>query len=155
MRKMTWWKALLLDLAIMLATSGLVAVILRSWLERRDQMRWPTVAATVTEYKQRPPTSKGPWVTYLVGHYAYGGETRTFSVVWDRSDFTSWWGGAWVPPAGVPPLGATVLLHVDPNRAAVVALDDGPSVVKGPRTFARVVVLVLLAAGMGVAFWFM
>jgi hypothetical protein len=150
---MIWWKALLWDLAIMLATSGLVAVILRSWLERREQMRWPSVVATVTEYKQRLAT-KGE-ATFLVGHYTSGNEQRTFSVAWGPSDFTSWWGGAWVPPAGMPPLGATVLLHVDPNRPAVVALDDDPSAVKGPRTFATVALLVLLAAGMGVAFWFM
>jgi hypothetical protein len=55
----------------------------------------------------------------------------------------------------VPPLGAKVLLHVDPIRPAIVALDDGPLVAKGPRAIATVAVLILLAAGMGVSFWFM
>jgi hypothetical protein len=155
MRKMTAWKAVSLDLVILLAMSGLVVIILRQWLERREQISWPTVAATVTAYKQGPGF-KGHWATYLVGSYAYGGETRAFSVVWDLSDTSSSADGArsWVPPAGVPPLGATVPLHVDPNHPSIVALDQAPGAVGTARTVATVVVLVLVLSGIGIAIWF-
>jgi hypothetical protein len=153
--RMAPWKAVSLDLVILLAMSGLVVVILRQWLERREQMSWPTVAATVTAYEQGPGF-KGRSASYLVGHYPYGGETRTFSVVWGPSDLSSTGDGAnsWVPPAGVPALGATIPLHVDPARPSVVALDQGPTEVGTARTFVTVAVLVLVLSGIGIAVWF-
>jgi hypothetical protein len=155
MRKMTPWKAVALDLVILLAMSGLVVVVLRQWLIRRDHVGWSTVAATVMAYKQGPGF-KGRSATYLVGSYVHGGETRAFSVVWGPSDLSSSGDGAnsWVPPAGVPALGATISLHVDPDHPSVVALDQGPTEVGTAKTLATVAVLVLVLSGIGIAVWF-
>jgi len=155
-RTMTWWKAASLDLSIALVTSGLVAIIMRQWLAQREQVAWPTTVATVTAHKQGPGF-KGRSGTYLVGHYESGGETLEFSVAWGPSDLTPPGAGprSWVPPKGTPPLGSTILVHVDPRRPAVVALEDGPTVVSTTRTLATVAVVLLLATGFGIAVWFM
>lgn len=148
---MSWWKAVLLDLAIVLVMSGMVAITLRQWLEQREQKRWPTVTATIESYKQGPGF-KGRQATYLVGHYVYGGEMRPFSVVWDLSDLGD---GSWVPPPDTPHVGGTILLHVDPGHSSVVALDCGPRLVTTVGTFAMAAALVLLFSMMGIAVWYL
>jgi hypothetical protein len=146
---MTSGKAASLDIVIFVVASALLAIIVRPWLERREQLRWPMVLATVTGYDQRPGV-KGPF-TWLRGRYTSGADVQEFGVVWGPSRLES---GAWRAPADAPLIGSTISVHVDPRRPSRVALAEGPRVVSTPRTVATAAVVLILAVAFGITVWF-
>jgi hypothetical protein len=137
---------------MIVVTAGLMSSALQNWRQRREHLRWPTSLATVTGYKQGPGF-KGS-VTYLLGHFDYNGRSQEFTVAWAPSDMTPWTGDprSWIPPAGTPPLGASMQIHFDPRQPSVVAIDDAPAESRSQWVSA---VVAPVAVCIGVAVWFM
>jgi hypothetical protein len=148
---MAWWKALVVNVLALSGAAGFTVVALRGWLDRRQQLGWPLVLATVTAYKQGPGV-KGRSATYLIGHYPSSDHgTSEFTVEWDISDLES---GAWVPPPGTPPLGSTIRLHVDPRNPSAVALPEGPRVRTASGTFRDIALVDVTLLACAIAVWF-
>lgn len=147
---MTWWQALLVDVATAAVAVGATIFVIRSWQRHAVEMRWPVVPATVTSLAQGPGF-KGRSFTYLRGDYELNGRHHDFSVVWGPSDFQD---RAWVPPAGTPGVGTHMLVHANPDNPSQVALEAGPRVPTTTETFLRLALILFALAGWAIAVWF-
>jgi hypothetical protein len=147
---MVWWKAVLLDMVCAAAVFGIIVFEVRSWQRRRTEMSWPVVSARVTALEQGPGY-KNRSATYLRGEYQTGTDVHHFSVRWGLSDIET---HTWVPPAGTPPIGATLLIHADPTDPSRVALEKAPAVRPTLGSALTSAVIALVLVGCGIVVWF-